>query len=185
MGPLVRRTKHLVLRVENESKASQVLALYDRNRASFERFEPTRPKDFYTLDYHTAMMKREFKAYSLGTFLRYYIYKASHPTRIIGAINLNLIHNNSIPYAEIGYKIDALYQNQGYTYEACLSALQVLRQYYGITRVDARIHPDNAPSIRLATKLGFTPLCIEPQSANIMGHYVDLVRYTLDISHIQ
>ena len=63
MGPMVKTTKHLVLRVENENKANEVLALYDRNRASFERFEPTRPAGFYTIDYHAAMLRREYKAY--------------------------------------------------------------------------------------------------------------------------
>lgn len=185
MGPTVKLTKHLLLRVENESKAREVLALYERNRDNFERFEPTRPMGFYTLDYHTAMLKREYKAYTLGTFIRYYIYKASHSTRIIGAINLNLMYDGSIPFAEIGYKIDAFYQNQGYAYEACLAAIEILSKDYGIHRVDARIHPDNIASIKLAEKLGFVPVRLEPQSANIMGHYVDLVRYTLDTSDIQ
>ena len=185
MGPMVKTTKHLVLRVENENKANEVLALYDRNRASFERFEPTRPAGFYTIDYHAAMLRREYKAYTLDTFLRYYIYKASHPSRIIGAINLNLMHDGSMPYAEMGYKIDAFYQNQGYAYEACLAAIEVLVKDYDIRRIDVRIHPDNTPSIRLASKLGFVPVRLEPQSANVMGHYVDLVRYTLDTSDIQ
>ena len=52
------------------------------------------------------------------------------------------------------------------------------RNDYQIHRVDARIHPENIASITLATKLGFRPLQFEPQSANILGHYVDLMRYT-------
>ena len=52
MGPLIKYTNRLILRVENESKAKQVLDLYLRNRLPFEQYEPTRPASFYTQDYH-------------------------------------------------------------------------------------------------------------------------------------
>ena len=51
MGPLIKYTNRLILRVENESKAKQVLDLYLRNRLPFEQYEPTRPASFYTQDY--------------------------------------------------------------------------------------------------------------------------------------
>ena len=40
MGPLIKYTNRLILRVENESKAKQVLDLYLRNRLPFEQYEP-------------------------------------------------------------------------------------------------------------------------------------------------
>ena len=178
MGPLIKYTNRLILRVENESKAKQVLDLYLRNRLPFEQYEPTRPSSFYTQDYHRSSLHREYIAYSLGTFLRYYIYLKNRPDKIIGAVNFNIFHTAQEPYAEIGYKIDALYQNRGIAYEACEAALYVLEHDYKIFRVDARIHPENIASVTLATKLGFRPLQFEPQSANILGHYVDLMRYT-------
>lgn len=178
MGPLIKYTNRLILRVENESKAKQVLDLYLRNRLPFEQYEPTRPASFYTQDYHWSSLHRGYIAYTMGTFLRYYIYLKDRPDKIIGAINFNIFRTSREPYAEIGYKIDALYQNRGIAYEACEAALYVLEHDYQIHRVDARIHPENIASITLATKLGFRPLQFEPQSANILGHYVDLMRYT-------
>lgn len=181
MGPLVKYTQRLILCIENESKADRVLDLYLRNRLSFEQFEPTRPKDFYTKEYHCTSLHREYIAYTMGTFLRYYIYLKNSPNRIIGAINLNIFQDANGAYAEIGYKVDALHRNLGIAFEACEATLQVLRDDYHIYRVDARIHPDNIASVTLATKLGFRPLRLEPQSANVMGHYVDLMRYTKDL----
>ena len=178
MGPLIKYTNRLILRVENESKAKQVLDLYLRNRLPFEQYEPTRPASFYTQDYHWSSLRREYIAYTMGNFLRYYIYFKDRPDKTIGAINFNIFRTSREPYAEIGYKIDALYQNRGIAYEACEAALYVLEHDYQIHRVDARIHPENIASITLATKLGFRPLQFEPQSANILGHYVDLMRYT-------
>lgn len=198
MGPLIKYTPNLILRVEDETKANLVLDLYLRNKLAFERFEPTRPNSFYTTDYHAAMLKREYKAYQLGSFLRYYIYTSDNLSRIIGAVNFNFVMPGDLPnplepttpyakfpFAEIGYKIDSLYQNKGYGYEACLAGIQVMQTDYGFRQIDARIHPENIASIRLAEKLGFQPICLEPNSANIMGKYTDLVRYSLDISASQ
>ena len=108
MGPLIKYTNRLILRVENESKAKQVLDLYLRNRLPFEQYEPTRPASFYTQDYHWSSLHREYIAYTMGTFLRYYIYLKDRPDKIIGAINFNIFRTSREPYAEIGYKIDAL-----------------------------------------------------------------------------
>ncbi len=185
MGPEVKYTQNLILKVENESSAEKVLLLYQRNKMVFDRFEPTRPHDFYTSEYHRKMLKREYKAYISGVFLRYYLFLKIRPDRIIGSVNFNLHHDSEGPFAEIGYKIDALHQNQGLAYEACMCAFHVMRNDYGIKRIDARIHPDNISSKKLAEKLGFTMVCLEPKSASIMGRYEDLIRYSVNISDIQ
>ncbi len=185
MGPYVKHSKNLIMRVENESKAQDVLNLYLRNKNVFDKFEPTRPSDFYSTSYHYAMLHREYQAFLSGNFIRYYIYKANNTSRIIGAINFNIFYDSIEPYAEIGYKIDQLYHNQGLCYEACKACFDVLKNDYAINRIDARIHPENYASMAVATKLGFKPISYEPQSANVMGKCVDLVRYTLTISDIQ
>lgn len=185
MGPSVKTSNRLILKVEDETGARRVLDLYLRNRNCFEQFEPTRPANFYTTDFHAAMLHREYRAYCLGTFLRYYIYMNSNQNRIIGAVNFNLRKDNGMRFAEIGYKVDALYQNRGIAREACLTGIEVMTKYYEITRIDARIHPDNAASIHLAEKLGFVPVRLEPKSANVNRHCVDLVRYSLRTSDTQ
>jgi ribosomal-protein-alanine N-acetyltransferase len=179
MGPTVKLTNNLILRVEDESKASRVLDLYLRNRDCFDAFEPTRPETFYTEEYHVLSLRREYKAYMLGTFLRYYIYSRFDDRQIIGAVNFNMFFDGAESYAEIGYKIDHAHQNRGYAYEACKAGIDILSRDYHIYRIDARIHPDNIASLCLANKLGFKYMAFEPQSANIMGRYMDLIRYTL------
>ncbi|MDE6026353.1 MAG: GNAT family N-acetyltransferase [Lachnospiraceae bacterium] len=185
MGPSVKFIDNLILRVENESCAKSVLELYQRNKINFEQFEPTRPNDFYTLEYHKRMLHREYMAYLSNKFIRYFIYSDKNPSRIIGAINYNIMNNGKNDYAELGYKVDIMYQQQGIAYKACLSTFDILANEYGIDRIDARIHPHNIASIRLAEKIGFKPICLEPKSANILGHYVDLIRYSVNISEIQ
>lgn len=185
MGPLELTTQHYILRVENETKAKNVLDMYLRNRLSFESFEPTRPANFYTIDYQQAMLRREFKAYELGSFLRYYIYSTANKERIIGAINFNIYKSAPESYIELGYKVDSLYQNQGVATEVLTALIPLVSECYNIHRFDARIHPENYPSIRLATKLDFSPLYLEPKSANILGQDVDIVRYSFKTSQTQ
>lgn len=185
MGPLETTTKHYNLKIEDETKARRVLDLYLRNRMSFEKFEPTRPENFYTVGYHMAMLQRERRAYQLGSFVRYYIYSPANMSRIIGAVNFNIYRQGEVEYAEIGYKIDSLYQNQGIAFEVLSHLIPLVSRHYHIYRFDARIHPENYPSIRLATKLDFQPVCLEPKSANILGQDVDIVRYSLTISQSQ
>lgn len=187
MGPSIQITNRLVLKVETEAKAGEVLSMYLRNRLVFDPVEPTRPANFYTQDYHAAMLRREYKAYMSGTFLRYYIYKASNNSRIIGSVNFNILTDtlSLYRYAEIGYKLDGLYHGRGFAFEACMAGIKVMVSDYGIRRIDARILPGNTPSIKLAKRMGFVPLSYEPKSANIMGCCEDVVRYTLDTSHIQ
>lgn len=179
MAPDQLISNRIILRVETESAAPLVLSLYEKNRDAFERFEPTRPRNFYTLDYHITSLNREYYAYTAETFLRYYIYLKESPDEIIGSINYNFRWDNLRRFAEIGYKLDERFQGQGIAYEACVLSMSVLPKYYNIHHVDARIHPENPASIRLATKLGFAPKCLEPKSANILGKDVDLVRYSL------
>lgn len=185
MGPTVKFADNLILKVEDESKAGQVLDLYQRNKEAFECFEPTRPIDFYTQNYHATSLYREHKAYLLGTFLRYYIYLFPNESKIIGSINFNFLNDGNSRFVEMGYKVDVDYQNMGIAYTACLAGMKVIKEDYGITRIDARIHPSNFASKRLAEKLGFKPMYIEPQSAHVNGRYVDLIRYSMDISDIQ
>ena len=53
-------TDRLILQVEKEDIADQLLDFYIRNRKQFERFEPTRPNNFYTLAYQKASLRYEY-----------------------------------------------------------------------------------------------------------------------------
>lgn len=182
MGPQIITTNRLTLMVENTDHADRILSLYQRNKFQFEQYEPTRPDNFYTLEYHRTMLEREERAYHDGIFVRYYIYKNTNKNMIIGSVNFNFISSNC---AEIGYKIDHFFQNQGIAYEACAAAINEVFRHYYINKIDARIHPNNTPSIKLATKLGFYPIRLERKSANILGKDEDLIRYSLVTSRIQ
>lgn len=184
MGPNKVRTKNLILTVEREGAAHDVLALYEDNR-EFEIFEPTRPKDFYTYTYHVRCLHREYNAYLKGSFLRYYIHPANAKDLIIGSVNFNIFTEQDSLCAEMGYKVDSHFQNRGVAFEACLAGIKIMRQHYDIKRIFLHIHPDNLPSLRVADKLGCKLICVDRDYAHVNGRYVDLLRYSLDTSAIQ
>ena len=185
MGPSVLYTDNLILKVENELKAGEVLDLYKRNKIIFDKYEPTRPSDFFTKNYHIAHLRGEYNAYRNGTFLRYYIYMPYRTDRVIGSVNFNIRQGKSDRYAEIGYKLDLLYQGRGFAYEACYNGIIVMKKYYSVKTIAAYIAPDNTPSIKLARKLGFKKIRSNDRCANVNGCNIFLDLYALDTSDIQ
>lgn len=177
-------TERLILHVENNSKAAEVLNFYTRNKHIFEPFEPTRPTNFYTLSYQKASMEYEFQEIMKGKTLRYYIYLREDPEVIIGSVNFSNIQSAPFSRASIGYKLDEAYQGYGYAYEACEAAIASLFEDYRLHRIDARIAPENISSIKLIERLGFVYEGIEYQGVEVNGSYKDHYRYGL-ISTIQ
>ena len=177
-------TNRLILQIEDSSKAEKVLDFYIRNRELFERFEPTRPKNFYTLSYQMASMNYEYSEIMQGKTLRYYIYRQEQPDTIIGTVNFSHIQHGPFSKASIGYKLDAACQGNGYALEACQAAVPVLFSNYKIHRIEARVAPENIASIKLLEHLGFRYEGIEYQGVEVNGIFKDHYRYGL-ISTIQ
>ncbi len=177
MAPLKVYTDRLILRIENSEIADKVLAFYIKNAISFEKYEPTRPEDFYTLEYHQEALTGELSLYDMGSFVRYYIYTQDDPDIIVGALNFNVKYDADRAFVEIGYKIDSDYRNLGIVTEAVKKGMQIMHDHYGIERFDMRILPNNYPSKKVAKKLGFEPVEFEPQSANVLGKQVDVMRF--------
>ena len=67
-------TERLILTIEDGTKSPDILAFYLRNKDLFERFEPTRPTNFYTEAYQNASVSYEYSEIIKGKTLRYYIY---------------------------------------------------------------------------------------------------------------
>lgn len=57
---------------------------------------------------------------------------------------------------ELGYIIGRAYQGKGYAVEVCSAILEYAAQELEIEQMHCFIHPQNAASIRVAEKLGFT-----------------------------
>lgn len=173
------QTERLILKLLTPSSLREVLEFQIRNREQFERYEPTRPENFYTLSYQQKLLKCEQKlALSLST-VRFYVFQKEEPSRIIGTVCLHDILRMPHSCCEIGYKFDHAYQHHGYAREAVIKALDIAFLELGLHRVFARVMPENTPSIRLLESLHFIPEGIEHDCTQIQGVWADHLRYAM------
>ena len=172
-------TDRLMLKVLDAVHAPEVLAFYQQNCTLFDAFEPTRPNNFYTLDFQTTFMDYEYQDTVKGKTLRYYIYLKENPDTIIGSVNFSNIMHGPFSRTSIGYKLDARFHGQGYATEGCLAAIGVIFSNYKIHRIEARVAPENLPSIHLLERIGFLYEGIEYRGVEVNGIFRDHYRYGL------
>lgn len=170
-------TEHLLLKVLNPAYAPQVLEFYDTNRAHFEPWEPQRAINFYSESFQRANLTCEYNEMIKSRFLRYWIFPKDNPERIAGTVCFNNIMNGAFQSCMIGYKISREFCRRGYAGEACGHALEVIYNNYGFHRIEALIHPDNLPSMRLIEKLGFHNEGLSLSCVQIGGCWEDHYRY--------
>lgn len=172
-------TNRLLLRVGKEEIAEAVFEFYQNNRDYFDRYEPTRPGSFYTVDYHRTSLQYEYNEILRHRSLRYYLYLREYPDEIIGSVNFNGILGGPFQHATLGYKLDRRFWGHGYAYEACLASITELFTNYPVRRIEAKVAPGNANSIRLIERLGFTQEGLERESVEVNGKWQSHLRYSL------
>ena len=172
-------TDRLILRILSENSAPQVLDFFEKNKAIFESFEPERPKNFYTLEYQSALLKCEFDLIvKMGT-LRFWIFTKEQPQQIIGTVSFQNIIRSVYQSCQIGYKFDPLYWKQGYATEGITKAISIIFQEFHLHRIDALVLPNNKPSIRLLERLGFQAEGLCRSCIFLNNHWTDHLRYSL------
>jgi RimJ/RimL family protein N-acetyltransferase len=79
----------------------------------------------------------------------------------------------------VGYELAPFARGNGYMQEALRAAIEYGFETMQINRVEAQIHPQNAPSIRLLEKLGFLREGHQRQAGYWRGAYHDLSQFAL------
>lgn len=172
-------TPRLLLKVLHTDATEKVLEFYEENKAQFEPYELTRPKNFYTLKYQNASLAYEYDQILKQKGLRLWIFPKEDPEQIIGCISFSNIAKGPFQSAIFGYKMHHSYQKQGYCYEACKKALSIIFNDYHLHRIEAKILPENVPSIKLIEKLGFQFEGIEYECAQVNHVFRDHYRFSL------
>ncbi|MGN0160141.1 MAG: GNAT family N-acetyltransferase [Lachnospiraceae bacterium] len=158
--------------------AGRMLEFYQFNKDIFEPYEPDKPSTFYTLDYQTSLAKLEYEGFLRGKNARFWITRKNQPN-IIGCVSFVNIIKGSFLCCNIAYKIHKSHQGLGYASEAVSFLTNVMFEDCGLHRIEAYVHPDNAPSVALAEKCGFVYDGIVKDYVSMRGKWVDHLRYTL------
>ncbi len=79
----------------------------------------------------------------------------------------------------VGYELAAGQQGRGYMHEALCAVLDWGYAEMEVHRIEAQIHPDNAPSLRLARRLGFVEEGRLREIARWGGRQHDMLQFSL------
>lgn len=172
-------TERLILRLPSTDYLREIHDFLYRNRSCFEKYEPTAPENYYTLDFQQTLARCELKLALKLSSVRFYVFLKEDPSTIIGTVCLHNIIKMPYFTSEVGYKFDASYQHHGYAQESLSMALSVGFYGLGLHKIFARCMPENTPSRNLLHATGFFEEGIERDSILIQGKWEDHIRYAI------
>lgn len=172
-------TKRLLLRYVDQSYAEQVLSFYIANKHVLEPWEPTRPANFYTLNYQATLLIAERNLASRHQAIRYFLFEKEKPDLIIGTVNFFQITPFPEKSCKLGYKLASNAWHKGYAYEAISYLLPLIFQSYHLNRIEADIMPTNQRSMKLIERLNFSYEGLARKYCAIQGNLQDHQRYSL------
>ncbi len=175
----VYETPRLRIQILNGTYAAQSLRFYNENREQFERYEPLRPQNFYTEEYHRYLLNYEYNQILRGQMMRYWLFLKENPSQIIGTVSLRNITRGSYNKCEIGYKLDAAHQKCGYAREGIARVIQIAFTELGLHRIEACCMPGNEASINLLETLNFELEGRLRKYVQICGRYEDHLLFSL------
>lgn len=138
----------VALRGLRESDADQIVdALRD---ADIVRW--TRVPDDYTHDDFATYLRVSRETMRAGSALHLVVVDAADPDRVLGSCGL---HELDRERADIGYWVARWARGRGVASRATALMREHALRTLGLPGVDVLVHPDNAPSLRVAERAGF------------------------------
>ena len=150
----ILETKRCYLRETTVEDVPEFFRIYaDKRIVEYtEDLYPTREEEIaYTKEY----IANAYHFYEFGVWT--IIEKSTG--RIIGRAGLSVRDGFDDP--ELGYVLDTAYQGRGIALEVCTAILDYAKEYLGAETINALVHRENSPSLRLLDKLGFQKIEFE------------------------
>jgi [ribosomal protein S5]-alanine N-acetyltransferase len=122
-----------------------------RDREFLDRWEPTRPESFFTLElqrHGLAKLRAAEDAVDFGMF-------TVDDDELVGRVQLTGITLGAFQNAYAGYFVSERHNGKGFATEAVRQAVDAAFGELALHRVQAAVIPRNAPSIRVLEKVGF------------------------------
>lgn len=171
----IYETDRLRLEILPREQGWAVCRFYENNRHFLEPFEPKRPENFYTSDFHSANLACEHRGFLNLSHIRYWLFlrDRSAGSVPIGSICFNNIQRGAFQKCAVGYKLSEISCRHGYMQEALSLLIPIILDELKLHRIEAYVQPDNAPSIRLLSRLGFQEEGYLSSYAEINGQWKD------------
>jgi ribosomal-protein-alanine N-acetyltransferase len=159
--------------------------LQTRNRVWLAQWEATVPPDtpYVRRLTYRELVRRGRREASAGRMMPFNVWYADPQTgernRMVGQMNVSGISWGSLCSAHIGYWVDERVAGRGIIPTALALAVDHCFQAVGLHRVEVNIRPENAPSRRVAEKLGFREEGLRRAYLHIDGGWRDHIAYAL------
>ena len=92
---------------------------------------------------------------------------------VVGMLTVNGITWGSARWASMGYWVSRTHAGRGVTPTAVALVCDHLLQTVGLHRIEISIRPENAASLRVVEKLGFSEVGVAKAYLHIAGHWRD------------
>lgn len=148
-------TPRLVVRQPEVTDAPAVVDFLVRNREFLAPYEPTRPAEFYSLDWWEEQIRLDLEAFRQDRGLRLALLPRGQSSRVIGTVGLSNFARGAFQACHLGFSLDREFQGQGLMREALEAVLGLAFGRLGFHRLMANHLPDNQRSERLLVRLGF------------------------------
>lgn len=185
----IYQTKRLQLKILSQDYGESVFHFYQNNQKFLEPFEPKRPDNFYSINFHSANLSCEYRGFLKLSHFRYWLFPHSATQDLcavpVGSVCFNNIQRGAFQKCTLGYKLSQDACHHGYMYEALSFLIPVILNELSLHRIEAYVQPNNSPSIRLLSKLGFQEEGYLSSYAEINGKWTDHLIFSYIRSIIQ
>jgi [ribosomal protein S5]-alanine N-acetyltransferase len=154
----------------------------DRNATWLARWEATRPPGEQVLPLTYRAMVRDLRRQARAGRCVPFVLLVDGA--FAGQVTVNNIVGGSARFASIGYWIDQRHAGKGYMPTAVAMAADHCWFTLGLHRVEVAIRPENAASLRVVEKLGFTEIGYAPRFLHIDGQWRDHRIFALTVEDV-
>lgn len=145
----IAQTEHLLIRETSEEDLTELLRIYQDEELL--RFLPA--MEDYESEYQKLLAYQK-NIYGLLEFGIWTILLKEN-NAVIGRVGFELKENEGEVLPDLGYAIAADYRRKGYAREACLAAIDWMKEHTAYRQISCRISEENNASIALAKSLSF------------------------------
>jgi ribosomal-protein-alanine N-acetyltransferase len=151
----ILQTERLILRPPTPADAPAIVEYYTRNAEFLAPWEPSKPRDFYTVPFWERQARDIQREFEHGSAVRFFLFPSTGDTRVIGYVSYTQIVRRAAQYCVLGYSLGADCEGHGLMTEALRESIRWVFQDLGLHRISANYMPHNRRSGNVLRRLGF------------------------------
>ena len=156
------------------SDAEALLEFERANRAYFERWISARGDGYYNLPAVRISIEQAIRQRGADEAYQFLLKDGG---AIVGRVNLRAVTRPYFNKAALGYRIGERHAGRGYASRAVALALEQAFGALELWRVEASSRPENAASVRVLERNGFTVCGRATRAIEMHGQWGDLLQF--------